>query len=124
MKHSASAIVVLVVEDEVLILLDTAESLKGYGFEVIEACDADIAIQLLEGRDDVALMFTDVNMPGSMDGLKLARTVQDRWPEIQIIVTSGKPVPETQRLPAKGRFFAKPYQTDEVASVMQTLLAA
>jgi CheY-like chemotaxis protein len=81
--------VVLVVEDEPLVRMDMADCLTDEGFEVIEASDADEAIKALEADGRIRLLFTDVDMPGTMDGLKLARFVADRWPPVRIIVTSG-----------------------------------
>ena len=94
--------VVLVVEDEPLILMNAMEIVAGGGFETIGAANADQAIRILESRDDISLVFTDVNMPGSMDGLKLARAVRGRWPPIQIIVTSAFRLAEEAGLPEGG----------------------
>eukprot|EP01035_Chromulina_nebulosa_P042709 gene42709-57821_t len=81
-------ITVLVVEDEILVRMDIAMSLEAEGFVVLEAANADEAIDILNSRSDIRLMFTDIDMPGSMDGLKLAMAVRDRWPPVKIIVTS------------------------------------
>jgi len=81
--------VVLVVEDEVLLRMDAAEVIQSAGFDVLEARSADEAISILEQRNDIRLIFTDINMPGSMDGVKLAHFVKNRWPPIKIIATSG-----------------------------------
>ncbi len=80
--------VVLIVEDEFLLRMDAAEAIAAAGFEVIEAVNADQAIEVLEARRDITVVFTDIQMPGSMDGLKLARAVRGRWPPIKIIATS------------------------------------
>ena len=82
--------VVLVVEDDPLLRMLAVEVVEEAGFIAIEARDADEAVILLESRTDIALLFTDINMPGSMDGLKLAHAVRDRWPPIKILVVSGK----------------------------------
>ena len=79
----------LIVEDEFLLRMDAAEAIGAAGFEVIEAANADEAIEVLEARPDITVVFTDIQMPGSMDGLKLARAVRGRWPPIKIIATSG-----------------------------------
>ena len=81
--------VVLIVEDEFLLRMDAADMIAAAGFEVIEAANADEAIEILEARPDITVVFTDIQMPGSMDGLKLARAVRGRWPPIKIIATSG-----------------------------------
>jgi CheY-like chemotaxis protein len=81
--------VVLIVEDEFLLRMDAVDMIAGAGFEVVEAANADEAIEILETRGDVTVVFTDIQMPGSMDGLKLARAVRGRWPPIKIVATSG-----------------------------------
>lgn len=101
--------VILVVEDEFLIRLDTVDRLTEGGFEVIEAGDADEAIRILETGAEVRILFTDVEMPGSMDGFALARAARDRWPPIEIVVASGRRQPDAMSLPDRGLFFDKPY---------------
>ena len=81
--------VVLIVEDEFLLRMDAVDMIAGAGFEVVEAANADQAIEILEARRDITVVFTDIQMPGSMDGLKLARAVRGRWPPIKIVATSG-----------------------------------
>ena len=76
--------VVLIVEDECLIRMDAADMIAGAGFEVVEAANGDQAIEILETRRDITVVFTDIQMPGSMDGLKLVRAVRGRWPPIKI----------------------------------------
>jgi two-component system, response regulator PdtaR len=109
---------ILMVEDEALLLLCVADELRDAGYEVIEATNADQAIKFLEKHSDIQVLFTDVDMPGSMDGLKLSALVANRWPPIKIIVTSGKQIPKTGLLPANARFFPKPY---EVTSLQVSL---
>jgi DNA-binding response OmpR family regulator len=113
---------VLVVEDEALIRFAIADDLRDAGFEVFEAETADAAIEIL-GREDVRLLFTDIDMPGSMDGLKLSAVVRDRWPPVRIIVTSGKQVPSPGLLPAGSQFMPKPYTTAGVLDAVRTMLA-
>ena len=81
---------IVVVEDEALLLFSIADDLRDAGFSVLEASNADEAIALLESHPEIRLLFTDIDMPGSMDGLKLSAAVRDRWPPVKIIVTSGK----------------------------------
>jgi CheY-like chemotaxis protein len=115
--------VVLIVEDEFLLRLDAANMIGAAGFEVIEAANADEAIEILEARRDITVVFTDIQMPGSMDGLKLARAVRGRWPPIKIIATSGHlDVVETD-LPEGGRFLPKPYSPGQVTGVLRELMA-
>jgi CheY-like chemotaxis protein len=117
---SAKRPVVLVVEDELLLRMDAADMISAAGFEVIEAADADAAIEILEARNDIAVIFTDIQMPGSMDGLKLARAVRGRWPPIKIIATSGIHVGESD-LPEGGRFLPKPYSSAQIAGMLRQL---
>ena len=109
---------VLVVEDEPLIRFVIVEDLKDAGFSMVEACDADEAIAILEARKDIQLVFTDVDMPGSMNGAKLAAAVRDRWPPVHIIITSGKGMPEV--MPPLALFIPKPYTGRVVVEAMRT----
>ncbi|HVW91759.1 MAG TPA: response regulator [Devosia sp.] len=115
---------VLVVEDEVLIRMSIADSIAEAGFVVYEAANADQAIRLMEAHGDIRILFTDIDMPGSMDGLRLAEAVRHRWPPVKILITSGHIRIKPEELPVEGRFFAKPYDPAQVVSTMQDLLAA
>ena len=115
--------VVLVVEDEFLIREYAVEIINEAGFEAIEAANADEAIEILESRSDIRIVFTDINMPGSIDGLRLAHAVRDRWPPIKLIVTSGHMTLPESALPKGGRFFSKPYQTSEIARALHEFAA-
>lgn len=117
-------ITVLVVEDELLIRMDITTTLEEEGFVVLEAADADEAILVLHANPDIRVMFTDIDMPGSMDGLKLAAAVRDRWPPVQIIVTSGNRQLGDELLPVQGRFFSKPYDHSRVISCIREMTAA
>jgi CheY-like chemotaxis protein len=122
--ESQKRLVVLVVEDEPLMLMDALDVVTEAGFQAIGAKNADEAIRILESRADIRVVFTDVNMPGSMDGIKLAHAVRDRWPPIEIIVTSGLTVENVQELlPERGIFFPKPYTPAQVASALKRLAA-
>jgi CheY-like chemotaxis protein len=110
---------VLIVEDESLVRLGAVRSIEEAGFEVIEAANADEAIRILENRSDIRVVFTDIHMPGSMDGLKLAHAVRNRWPPIKIIVTSGRVRVTEEDLPEGGRFFAKPYEATQITDTMR-----
>ena len=116
--------VVLVVEDELLLRMSALEDLAQAGFEVIEATNADEAISILEERTDIHVIFTDIQMPGSMDGLKLAHYVRHRWPPIKIIATSGQVGIGMDELPPGGRFIRKPYTPDEVTDTIRELMDA
>ena len=111
--------IVLVVEDEALIRELVADELEVAGYTVVIANDADQAIAILEARQDIHLVFTDVNMPGSMDGLKLAAAVRDRWPPVHIIITSGKIRP--LEIPANALFIPKPYVGENGVAAMRTI---
>jgi CheY-like chemotaxis protein len=116
--------VVLLVEDEQLLRMDAVEMISSAGFDVVEAANADDAIEILEVRRDIVVVFTDIQMPGSMDGLKLARAVRGRWPPIKIVATSGLVDVGEKDLPEGGRFLAKPYSPDELAGVLHDLIDA
>ena len=113
--------VVLIVEDDFLLRVDAVEIIEAAGFEVVEAGNADQAIEILESRSDITVVFTDIQMPGSMDGLKLARAVRGRWPPIKIIATSGHIDVGERDLPEGGRFLPKPYSPRQVAGVLREL---
>ena len=119
---SVSRPVILVVEDEILIRATALEMVEQAGFEAISACDADEAIRILESRNDIRAVFTDVQMPGSMDGLKLAQAVKRRWPPVALIVTSGRHLPQPGDLPEGGRFLSKPYQAKDLSTVLHQVV--
>jgi len=114
--------VVLVVEDESLVRATAVEMAKNAGFEAIAASDADEAIRILESRSDIRAVFTDVQMPGSMDGLRLVQVVRSRWPPIALIVTSGHTDVKLSDLPTGARFLPKPYQMTQLKHVLQELV--
>ena len=103
--------VVLLVEDDGLLLMEAADTLADAGFTVLEAPHADKALSVLEKREDVGVIMTDVDMPqGSMDGFALARLVSRRWPEIPVLVVSGMGFPGPNDMPDGARFISKPYE--------------
>jgi two-component system, response regulator PdtaR len=105
---------ILVVEDETLIRLWAAGLLEENGFSVLEAENAEAALKVLESRPDVKLLFTDVQMPGSLNGMELAREVHARWPHVLLVITSGRERPTRAEIPDDGRFVAKPYNAEEL----------
>jgi len=113
--------VILVVEDEVLIRMMAVRGAEDSGFEALSAASADEAISILESRADVRLVFTDVNMPGSMDGLRLARAIRGRWPPVELLVTSAFGDITAKDLPERGRFLAKPYDDDVLSEAFQQM---
>jgi CheY-like chemotaxis protein len=104
--------------------LDSAETIEHAGFEVIQAANADEAIAILNARPDIHVVFTDIQMPGSMDGLRLARFVRNRWPPIKIVATSGQVVASAGDLPAGSVFLPKPYRGAEVVATLRELTGA
>jgi CheY-like chemotaxis protein len=120
-SSASSTPVVLIVEDEFLLRIDAVDMVKAAGFEVVEAANADEAIEILESRQDITVIFTDIQMPGSMDGLKLARAVRGRWPPIKIVATSGHLHVSETDLPEGGRFLPKPYSPVQVTGLLREL---
>jgi DNA-binding NtrC family response regulator len=115
--------VVLLVEDELFVRMATANALEDAGFEVIETAHAQAALEFLQRRDDVRVLFTDVKMPGPMDGLQLAEIVRRRWPHILVAITSGHLEAASAVLPDQAVFIAKPYGEQAPVNLIQTLLA-
>jgi CheY-like chemotaxis protein len=110
--------VVLVVEDEPLQRMMAVDLVQDAGFTALQAATANQAIAILECRQDVRIVFTDVNLRRGMDGLRLAAMVRDRWPPIAFIVTSGQMDAEEVELPARCQFFPKPYRRDDIAGAL------
>jgi CheY-like chemotaxis protein len=106
--------VVLVVEDEPILRLHAVDIIEDAGFEVVEASSADEAIAILDSRRDIRVVFTDIDMPGSMDGIRLAAAIRDRWPPIELILTSGHVKLGDHDIPERGLFFSKPYRTADI----------
>lgn len=121
--YAAKRPVVLVVEDDVLIRLHAAQIISEAEFDVIEASSAAEAISILEARSDITVLFTDIQMPGSMDGLKLAAAVKGRWPPIKIVATSGFVNVRPEDLPEGGRFVPKPYDPSQLTATLRELTA-
>ena len=124
MFTAAKRPIVLIVEDEFLVRMNAVEMIGEAGFEAVEAGNADDAITMLENRLDIRLVLTDIQIPGSMDGLKLAAAVRGRWPPIKIITTSGRYVLHEVDLPDGGVFLPKPYTSDGVMFALRELTAA
>jgi CheY-like chemotaxis protein len=116
--------VVLVVEDDFLIRMGAVEMIEVAEFDVVEAANADEAMKILEVRLDIAVVFTDIQMPGSMDGLKLAAAIRGRWPPIRIVATSGILDVRKVDLPEGGRFLRKPYSSAEIVGTLRELTGA
>ena len=110
------------VEDEPLVTMTAVDMIADAGFEPIHAANADEAIAILESRDDIRIIFTDINMPGSMDGLKLAQAVQGRWPPIKIVITTAFSVPDQTLMPRGSKFIAKPYEPAQLANALTSVM--
>ena len=119
----AARSVVLVVEDEPFVLLDAAEMIEAAGYDVLRASSADQAIEILNGRDDIRVVFTDIEMPGSMDGLRLAHVIREKWPPVELIVTSGKHKLSASQLPARGAFIGKPYTAKQISDALRAFIS-
>ncbi len=109
---------ILVVEDEIFVRMIAADALAEDGFRVIEAGDAMEALTLLDDHQ-VAVVFTDINMPGAIDGLELADIVAVRYPRVKVIVTSGKHWLEPESLPDDSLFLPKPYRPTELTELVE-----
>jgi two-component system, response regulator PdtaR len=115
---------ILVVDDEALVRMGVVDIVEEAGFDVLEASNADEAIRILEFREDIILIVTDIDMPaGSMNGLRLATAVKRRWPPIHIIVVSGHYRASAADLPADTVFLSKPYQPEQLVAQIQMLAA-
>jgi CheY-like chemotaxis protein len=119
--HDPRSIAVLVVEDEPLLLYDAVDMIEQAGFRTYAARNADEAVRLLESHPDIRVLFTDVDMPGSMDGLKLAHAVRDRWPPVTVMVTSGVQRIVARDLPKEGLFFSKPYPSAAIIGTLNSI---
>lgn len=114
--------VVLVVEDEFLIRLNTVDMVEEVGFETLEASNADEALDILDQHPEIAIVFTDINMPGSINGLELAETVAENWPGVRVVLTSGRYILRDEELPHDDRFILKPFDSDQLSNVLRGLV--
>ena len=99
------------------------DMIREAGFDPLSASNADEAISIFERRDDIKIVLTDISMPGSMDGIKLAQAVRGRWPPIRIIVTSGFSGSELKLLPEGSQFIPKPYSAGQISDALHSLAA-
>src|SRR6187551_3573827 len=113
---------VLVVEDEMVLRLRAVDIVEDAGFTAVEAVNADEALAILESRSDISILFSDIQMPGSMDGLKLAHAVHERWPAIKIILVSGQLKLTDEDKPADSLFFGKPLDVKQMIAEMQGMM--
>jgi CheY-like chemotaxis protein len=122
LDHPVAPTTVLVVEDEMLLRMRAVDMVEDAGYISVEAVDAEAAFAILESRPGIGLLFTDIQMPGKMDGLQLAHAVHERWPAIKIILVSGQLKLSESDIPPRSRFFGKPLQADEMIAEMQSMI--
>jgi CheY-like chemotaxis protein len=122
LDHTLLPSVVLVVEDEMLLRMRAVDMVEDAGYVPVEAVDADEAFAILQSRSDIALLFTDVQMPGSMNGLQLALAVHERWPRIMIILASGQLKLSENEIPENSRFFGKPLDSGDMVAEIREML--
>ena len=121
MRARGSTHAVLIVEDEPLLRLDIVETFEAAGFKAFEAASALEAIEVLQRESGICAVFTDIDMPGTMDGLELAHVIRKRWPPTILIVSSGRHHPIASVLPAKATFIPKPYDPGKLDQVVQSI---
>jgi CheY-like chemotaxis protein len=119
--RESSQPVVLIVEDEELLRVHAANLLEDAGFEVVHAADADAALEILTGRNDVRVLFTDIQMPGEFNGMELAHRVHEQWPNVLLLITSGAAPPLQADIADLGHFLPKPYTPDQVVKEIRDL---
>ncbi|MGH6782004.1 MAG: response regulator [Sphingomonadaceae bacterium] len=124
MPGDAEKPVVLVVEDDPIIRMHASLLVEEAGYLAVEASTADEALAILERRDDVRILFTEVELPGSLNGLQLVDVVREKWPPVELMVTSGHVQIDPQRLPAGVRFFRKPFSESEILKTLKSLPVA
>jgi CheY-like chemotaxis protein len=122
LDHTCIPAVVLIVEDEMMLRMRAVDMVEDAGYTPLEAMDAAEAVAILESRSDVALICTDIQMPGQMDGVGLAHAVHERWPAIKIIVVSGQLRLQNLDLPPHSRFLGKPLNAGEVIAEMRDMI--
>ncbi|WP_186766700.1 response regulator [Puniceibacterium confluentis] len=112
---------VLIVEDEPLLRMDAVDMIGDAGFRTYEAGTAAAAITIMETHSDIGILFTDIDMPGSMDGLQLAAHVHQGWPQVAIVIASGVVEIEKVGMPEGAMFFSKPYASSQVTRTLQDI---
>jgi CheY-like chemotaxis protein len=122
LDHMLLPPVILVVEDEMLLRMRAVDMVEDAGYVPIEAVDADEALAILQSRSDIVLLFTDIQMPGSMTGLQLALAVHERWPRIKIILASGQLNLSQSEIPENSRFFGKPLDSGDMVAEIREML--
>ena len=124
LKTARQGMIVLIVEDEPIQRMDMIDLVEGAGFEAVGCYNADTAIAILERRTDIRIVLSDIDMPGSMDGLKMAAFVRKRWPPIQLVLTSAGAKPDLDTLPARAVFLPKPLDYERAEKVLREMASA
>ena len=119
-----SSRVVLVVDDEALLRMLAADIVEEAGYAAVEARNAAEALSILEGRADICLLITDVNMPGQLDGIALAHITREKWPAVGIMIVSGRIRPDPSSLPAGSQFMPKPFDADKVIAEIRAVMTS
>jgi len=114
--------IVLIVEDDLILRMRSVDIVEDAGYTPVEAVDADEALGILQSRSDIELLFTDIQMPGSMNGLQLAHAVYARWPQLKIILVSGQLRLSSAEIPRDSRFFGKPLESAQMITEMQDMI--
>ncbi|MFK0335323.1 response regulator [Rhizobium sp. 2MFCol3.1] len=120
---SKDVAIVLVVEDEPLLRLAGIDLIEAAGYQAVAASDATEAVAILESRNDIRIVFTDVDMPRGVDGMRLAAIIRDRWPPIKVIVVSGHVEDPGDVIPAETVFFSKPYREEQIVETIRQMLS-
>jgi CheY-like chemotaxis protein len=120
---AVSKFVVLVVEDEPILRMNTVDMVEDAGFEAVEAANATEAIRVLETRSDIRIILSDIDMPPGIDGMALVAMARDRWPPIEIILVSGHVAIADARIPERGLFFSKPFRSADVVAALNRMAA-
>jgi CheY-like chemotaxis protein len=121
---SLTPLAVLVVEDEPLLRLAAIDLVEMAGYEAIPAADATEAVKILEARNDIRVVMTDVDMPRGVDGMRLAAIIRDRWPPIKIIIVSGHVHDPANLIPAETVLFSKPYREEQIMETIHGMMSA
>lgn len=121
---SLTPLAVLVVKDEPLLRLAAIDLVEMAGYEAIPAADATEAVEILEARNDIRVVMTDVDMPRGVDGMRLTAIIRDRWPPIKIIIVSGHVEDPGNLIPAETVFFSKPYREEQITETIHGMMSA
>ncbi|MBW9091717.1 response regulator [Rhizobium wenxiniae] len=113
---------ILIVDDEAILRFDLADFFMDAGYHVYDAADADEAIAILEAHDSIRVVLTDVQMPGSMDGMKLAHYIRDRYPPTVLLVTSGMRKIELDEMPENSLFITKPFDPNRLLKHIEEIV--